>query len=104
MLARLLTALVVATAATAGASRAQTGGPESPAIVALLDSQAAAWNRGDLRGYMSGYWNSDSLVFTSGGRVRRGWQATLEAYTASYGNPERMGTLSFSGVEVHILT
>ena len=49
-------------------------------VAAVIDSQTAAWNRGDIPGYMKGYWYSDSLLFTSGGRVRRGWQETLEKY------------------------
>jgi ketosteroid isomerase-like protein len=53
---------------------------------------------------MEGYWKSDSLIFTSGARVRRGWDSTLAAYAASYGNRAKMGTLSFSEREVHELT
>jgi ketosteroid isomerase-like protein len=88
----------------AGTSRSQSEAPISSAIIAVLDSQAVAWNRGDITGYMNGYWNSDSLIFTSGGRVRRGWEATRASYLASYGSRERMGVLTFSELEVHILT
>ena len=35
-------------------------------IRSVLDSQSTAWNSGDIDGYMNGYWQSDSLVFTSG--------------------------------------
>ena len=40
----------------------------------------AAWNRGDLDGYMAGYLHSDQLVFTSGGHVRHGWQDAFDHY------------------------
>ena len=50
------------------------------AIRALLDDQKNAWNEGDLEGYMGGYHDSPEIVFTSGGRVRRGYQQSLEAY------------------------
>jgi beta-aspartyl-peptidase (threonine type) len=51
---------------------------------------------------MEGYWNSPELVFTSGGRVRRGWHTTLDRYRATYGTArETMGQLSFTDVEVH---
>jgi len=33
------------------------------AIVEVLTTQTAAWNRGDIPGFMQGYWQSDSLVF-----------------------------------------
>ena len=74
------------------------------AIRALLAAQAAAWNRGDLEGFMDGYLKSDELVFTSNSRVRRGWQVTLDGYRKSYGSAkETMGTLTFSQLEVHML-
>ena len=74
------------------------------AIVGVLEDQAAAWNRGDLDAFMEGYWRNEDLVFTSGGRVQRGWSTTLERYRASYGDsPASMGRLSFSGLEVHAM-
>jgi hypothetical protein len=33
------------------------------AILDLLDTQTAAWNKGDLQGFMKGYWENDSLRF-----------------------------------------
>jgi len=69
-----------------------------------IDDQVAAWNRGDIEGFMDGYLRSDDLVFTSGGRVRRGWDTTLQKYKERYGTaPETMGTLGFDGIEVHML-
>jgi uncharacterized protein (TIGR02246 family) len=69
-------------------------------ILSVLKRQQEAWNRGDIAGYMAGYWNSDSLLFTSGGNVRRGWNITYEKYKASYSTREKMGVLKFSGLEV----
>src|SRR6185436_16551799 len=48
------------------------------AIRAVLDAQAAAWNRGDVEAYMDGYDRSADTVFVSGDRVTRGWQTVLE--------------------------
>jgi len=73
--------------------------PEDLAQVAvrrLLDAQVAAWNRGDLEGFMKGYWKSDSLTFYSGGNVSHGWQVTLDRYRKRYQSEGReMGTLVF---------
>jgi ketosteroid isomerase-like protein len=86
------------------------GGPppdeeaEDPAraILRVLGDQARAWNEGDLEGFMEGYWRSPDLLFTSGGRVQRGWQTTLDRYRSTYGNETgTMGRLSFYEVEVH---
>lgn len=71
-------------------------------VGAVLEAQASAWNRGDIVGYMEGYWKSDSLLFTSGGNVRRGWRETYEKYAASYDSREKMGTLMFSNLEYHL--
>ena len=66
------------------------------AIAAVLDRQAAAWNRGDLAAYMDGYARTPALVFTSGGNVRRGWQEAFDHYQARYAtDPRAMGTLVF---------
>ena len=70
----------------------------------VLTEQAAAWNSGDIEGYMQGYWKSDSLLFTSGGNIQRGWNATLEKYKKSYDTKEKMGTLVFSNVEYYLLS
>lgn len=71
------------------------------AVTAVLDEQMAAWNRGDLAGYMAGYAKVDHLVFTSGGKVRTGWQATYDTYQTKYGkDPSTMGKLAFTITQV----
>jgi ketosteroid isomerase-like protein len=74
------------------------------AIESVLVRQAEAWNRADIPGYMEGYWRSDSLLFTSGAAIQRGWQATLEKYSKSYSSPAKMGVLKFSGLEIRQLS
>ncbi len=72
------------------------------AVRRLLDEQEKAWNRGDLEGFMKGYWKSDSLSFYSGGSVTRGWQTTLDRYRQRYqAEGHEMGTLTF---DVHDVT
>ncbi len=74
------------------------------AIESVLVRQAEAWNRGDIAGYMEGYWHSDSLLFTSGGAIQRGWNATFEKYSKTYDSPDKMGTLKFSDLEIYRLS
>jgi beta-aspartyl-peptidase (threonine type) len=69
------------------------------AIRKVMNDQAAAWNRGDVDEFMKGYWNSEKLVFVSTG-VTRGWQPTLERYKKTYDTREKMGTLTFSDLEI----
>ena len=70
----------------------------------VMDDQVAAWNRGDVDGFMRGYWNSDDLIFVSGDNVTRGWRPTLERYKKSYDTRAKMGTLTFSGLEITVLS
>ena len=74
------------------------------AIRRVMDDQAAAWNRGDIGGFMKGYWRSDRLVFVSGDKVTRGWQATLDNYNKGYDTRAKMGTLTFSELEITVLS
>jgi ketosteroid isomerase-like protein len=66
------------------------------AITSVLGDQITAWNRGDLAAFMGAYAKIPGLVFTSGGNVRRGWQAAFDHYQARYArDPQAMGTLAF---------
>lgn len=77
-------------------------GNDERAIRALLTGQQDAWNRGDLDGFMAGYWHSPALRFASGDRISHGWQQTLEGYRQRYPDRAAMGTLAFELLEVHV--
>ena len=85
--------------------------PKSPeedknvaAVRAVIESQAAAWNRGDIEGYMEGYAKEDATEFVSGDTIMRGWQAVLERYKARYDSRAKMGTLTFSELDIKPLS
>lgn len=70
---------------------------DGSAVTKVIEDQAAAWNRGDLAGYMEGYAKTDALVFTSGGKVRMGWQEAFTHYQKRYAtDPAAMGHLVFA--------
>ena len=49
---------------SAACAAPQSRGPDAVAEVkAVWTAQAEAWNRGDLDGFMAGYWKSPDLVF-----------------------------------------
>ncbi len=73
-------------------------------IRAVMNAQVAAWNAGSIDGFMKGYWNSAGLIFVSGDSITRGWQPTIERYKKSYDSPEKMGVLTFSDLEVKVLS
>jgi len=87
---------------TAPVVTAETAAPTS--TEKLLADQQAAWNRGDLEGYMAGYWRSSELTFFSGASITKGWQPTLDRYRKRYqGEGREMGQLTFSELEVSAL-
>ena len=76
----------------------------STGIRKVMDDQSAAWNRGDIDGFMAGYWQSEKLTFISGTEVTRGWQPTLDRYKKSYDSRVKMGVLKFSDLEFTVLS
>src|SRR5262245_10229433 len=80
------------------------GADDAADVKKVLDDQVAAWNKGDLVGFMKGYWNSKDLTFVSGKDATRGWQETLDRYKKRYQSEgKEMGKLAFSDVEVREL-
>ncbi|NVO84264.1 YybH family protein [Hymenobacter terrestris] len=73
-------------------------------MLAVLSTQTAAWNRGDVAGFMEGYWQNDSLVFIGKSGLTYGWQPTLDNYRRSYPNPAAMGQLDFSRLQIRLLS
>jgi len=76
---------------------------DQKAISNLLEKQRLAWNRGDLSGYMNGYWKSDSLLFVGKNGPKYGWKTTLENYKKSYLDDDAMGTLTFNILQINII-
>lgn len=65
------------------------------AIQQVMANQERCWSRGDLDGYMDGYWKSDSLRFIGKRGVTKGWQTTFDNYKKSYPDKANMGKLRF---------
>ena len=74
------------------------------AIRAVLDAQRDAWNRGNIEGYMDGYDRSPNTEFVGGDNISRGWQTVLDRYKKNYNSREKMGMLTFSDLEITMLS
>ncbi|SJZ80764.1 YybH family protein [Sediminibacterium ginsengisoli] len=70
----------------------------------LLQTQTAAWNRGDLAGFMNGYWQSDSLLFVGKSGPTYGYNKTLNNYRKSYPDTTAMGKLRFDIIKIERLS
>ena len=66
----------------------------------ILADQISFWNKGDIPGFMQGYWNSDSLVFVGKNGPTYGYNNTLRNYQKSYPNKDYMGILNFDILSV----
>lgn len=72
-------------------------------IQAVLDAQTSSWNKGNIEGFMKGYWESDSLVFIGKNGPKYGWQTTLANYKKSYPDKEAMGMLEFGILKIELI-
>ena len=72
-------------------------------IEVVLKLQESAWNKGDLDGFMAGYWDSPDLEFVSD-KTTKGFQPTKDRYFKRYkAEGKEMGTLAFSDLRITLM-
>ena len=100
------TVIAVSTLTLGGCSGETSFNPkvEKNKIIQMLHAQDAAWNAGEIDGFMAHYLNSEDLRFASGGKVKRGWQATSDGYKKRYPDKATMGELAFNNLEINVLS
>ena len=99
ILAVLVTILMLAAPVLA---QTNSTAADDSAIRAVLAQQTVDWNRGDLDSFATGYKNSPDILFI-GSKVSRGYSQMLERYRTAYSTREKMGTLTYSDLEVQPL-
>jgi len=67
-------------------------------VAVMLETEAGAWNRGDLEAFVSSH--AEDAVFVTPKGMTRGRRAVLDRYRESYPDLEAMGTLSFEIVDL----
>ena len=70
----------------------------------VLTDQTLAWNRGDIDGFMQGYWKNDSLMFIGKNGITYGWANILNNYKKGYPDTAAMGKLSFTIISLKKLS
>lgn len=73
-------------------------------IMDLLNKQAEQWNKGNIEGFMNGYWENDSLMFIGKSGVTYGYKNTLNNYKKGYGDTAHMGKLFFTPIQFRKLS
>lgn len=99
-----LAAAVLGIAAVRFSSAAAAPDRAENEIRKVLEEQTVAWNRGDVEGFMRGYWRSEQLTFAGVNGITRGWLGVLERYRRSYPDRKAMGRLTFSELEITLLS
>ena len=95
--------LVLDAAVLDAAEEKSASAPVISEVRAVLGAQQEAWNRGDIDSFMNGYAHDETTVFVSGDEVRRGWQTVRDRYLSKYNDRSKMGTLTFSDLEIEQL-
>jgi hypothetical protein len=70
----------------------------------VLEQQTQCWNKGDINGFMEGYWKNDSLMFIGKSGATYGWQNTLNNYVKGYPDTASMGKLHFNLLKVAVVS
>ncbi len=73
------------------------------AIRHLLSGSRDAWNRGDLTGYMKTYWRDERVRHVFNDDITIGYSASEERYRTRYPDPNNMGAISGSELDIQIL-
>lgn len=102
------TLLALALASSVAFSDSPSGPRRIPASAAvtteartLLETQAAAWNRGDLEAFCAVY--ADDALFLTAFGLTKGRDEVLARYKARYPDAAARGTLSFEVLSVDVL-
>jgi SnoaL-like domain len=72
-------------------------------VIALLTEQVADWNKGDLNGFMEGYWRSPETEYVGAAGIVQGWNAIEQRYQLAYQGTKAMGRLRFENLHVTML-
>jgi beta-aspartyl-peptidase (threonine type) len=96
--------VVLAVNSPASGFAAANGNDDAAQIRGVLDAQATAWNRADIDAYMDGYARRDDTEFMGGDSLTRGWRTVRDRYAAKYDSREKMGALTFSEIDVKLLS
>lgn len=70
----------------------------------MLAAQVTEWNKGNIDGYMKGYWENDSLLFIGKNGPTYGFIPTLERYKKSYPDAAHMGILTSTIISIQKLS
>ncbi len=92
----LLIGIVLCCSGATQAQNALLQSKDDSVIRKMLANQVVEWNKGNIEGYMKGYWESDSLIFIGSTEQRYGYKNTLQRYKTTYPTAAHMGRLTLT--------
>lgn len=72
-------------------------------VESMLTESAAAWNRGDLDGFMADYLESDATTYIGGSGLLAGYEAIRGRYAPLFATGAERDSLRFEGIRVRRL-
>ncbi len=99
-LASLLVLAVASPSLMAAQDQLKTASQQELDVIKVLLKQEAAWDRGDIDGFLEGYKDSPDTLFINN-LIQRGFAGMKADYHHNYPTRETMGQLTFSELEVH---
>jgi ketosteroid isomerase-like protein len=87
-------------------SRAGTSSPQQDDIKSINDTlikMLDRWNAHDLDGYLSAYWDSPELLVIIQEEQYQGWQSLKAAYKTGYADPNTMGVVQPSRIQIKLI-
>jgi hypothetical protein len=77
---------------------------EQNQIKQVMNQQVEDWNSGNIKNFMKGYWNNDSLRFIGKRGITYGWKPVLDNYLKSYPDKAAIGKLKFENLSIDVLS
>jgi hypothetical protein len=72
-------------------------------LIGILEKQEKDWNQGNLKGFISAYWNSDSLMSVSVKGIQYGWDRMDRNLRRSFPDSAAMGHLDYDVVHIEFI-
>lgn len=72
-------------------------------LISILEKQESDWNKGNLKGFLSAYWNSDTLRSLSVRGLQYGYDRLEKKLLKSYPDSASMGHLDYDVIQIELI-
>jgi|LauGreStaDraftv2_3_1035109.scaffolds.fasta_scaffold81251_1 hypothetical protein len=72
-------------------------------LISILEKQETDWNKGNLKGFLSAYWNSDTLRSLSVRGLQYGYDRLEKKLLKNYPDSVSMGHLDYDVIQIELI-